>query len=151
MSQHPHIGAALRYVRHTLRLKIEMVAQDARCTPSNLSRIENGRQNPSIPLLQNLATALQTPVSRLFSLIEAPPASLDPALPDTTTLGDREWLELRQRLEMLSPTRREQAMQTLYFLYHEQLQEQHSQGANTPVRDANAIHEALASARRQVA
>ncbi len=151
MSQHPHIGAALRYVRHTLRLKIEMVAQDARCTPSNLSRIENGRQNPSIPLLQNLAKALQTPVSRLFTLIEAPPASLDPSVPDTATLGDREWLELRQRLEMLSPERREKAMQTLYFLYHEQLQDQHAEGGGSPQRDPAAMHEALASARRKVA
>lgn len=117
----PHIGAALRYVRHTLRLKIELVAQDAGCAPSNLSRIENGRQQPSVPLLQALAQALGTPVSELYALVEAEanptksPSSAEPVL------NARDWIDLRRKLEAISPTRREELLSHLEALHEAQL------------------------------
>ena len=118
-----HIGAALRYVRHTLRLKIELVAQEAGCAPSNLSRIENGRQRPSVPLLEALARALHTSVSELYGLVEAgvPPAAGANTL--HTPFSSRDWLEIRRRLDALATERRRQVLEFLDHAYEAQLRE----------------------------
>lgn len=120
----PHIGAALRYVRHTLRLKIELVAQDAGCAPSNLSRIENGRQQPSVPLLQALAQALDTPVSELYALVEADAqargAQESGNDAKTPALQARDWIEARRKLEGLSASRRRELLDHLDALHEAQ-------------------------------
>jgi len=119
MTKIMHIGEAIRYVRTTLRLKIEMVAQEAGCAPSNLSRIENGRQRPSITLLEALARALQTPVSELYQLLEMH-ANTAQTINVSSALAQREWLQLRQDLTTLSSERRERLQALLAHLLSEQ-------------------------------
>ncbi len=116
-----HIGAAIRHTRETLRLKLEMVALDAGFDPGNLSRIETGRQNPSVPRLEAIARAMEVTVADLYALVE-PPRTLGETTAAAPTnargrsLEQSEWVQLRRAYECLDGNRRQLAMEFLQML-----------------------------------
>ena len=62
----PHIGKKLRLARRGQQLSLRELAQMAEVSPSLLSKIENGKANPSVRTLHSLAEALSVPVQHLF-------------------------------------------------------------------------------------
>jgi transcriptional regulator with XRE-family HTH domain len=69
-----HIGTAIRHTRERLGLKLEAVAIEAGFDAGNLSRIETGKQKPSIPRLEGIARAMNVRVADLYTLVEPLPA-----------------------------------------------------------------------------
>ena len=63
----PHIGEKLRAARRAQQLSLRELAERAEVSPSMLSKIENGKANPSVRTLHSLSEALSVPVHRLFS------------------------------------------------------------------------------------
>jgi len=61
------IGDRLRAVRTRRRLSLRELADLANVSASLLSQIENGKANPSVESLYNIAAALEIPVSDFFS------------------------------------------------------------------------------------
>lgn len=64
------IGSAIRQMRERLGLKLEAIAMEAGTDPGNLSRIETGKQKPSIPRLESIARAMNVGVTDLYALVE---------------------------------------------------------------------------------
>jgi transcriptional regulator with XRE-family HTH domain len=62
----PRIGAKIRHTRLLKGLTLRSLAVTAQCSESLLSKIENGRANPSLNMVHRIASALGTPVSGLF-------------------------------------------------------------------------------------
>jgi transcriptional regulator with XRE-family HTH domain len=60
------IGPKIRYTRLLKGLTLSQVAQAAGCSESLLSKIENGRANPSLKMVHRVASALRMPVAGLF-------------------------------------------------------------------------------------
>lgn len=69
------IGERLKAARTQRRLSLRELAQLASVSASLLSQIENGKANPSVESLYNIAAALGTPVTDLFLDAAAPPLS----------------------------------------------------------------------------
>ena len=61
------IGRRLRHYRQVQGLGLRALATRAGCSPSFLSRVENGSVNPSLSMLHNLVHALDTNISSLFA------------------------------------------------------------------------------------
>lgn len=61
-----NIGAKLRAARQQQKLSLRELAARAEVSPSLLSQIENGRANPSVMTLHNVATALDVPITFFF-------------------------------------------------------------------------------------
>ena len=53
------VGPDLRARRHRARMTLSQVAQRARIASETLSRIENGRTNPSVATVQSILRALE--------------------------------------------------------------------------------------------
>lgn len=70
------VGRNLRRLRLERGLTQEALAHDADIAPSFISQIENGRRSPTVTLLQDLATALRTPIVEFFSDAKAVPRGL---------------------------------------------------------------------------
>lgn len=64
------LGAAIRKTRVDLGLKLEAVAMEAGFDAGNLSRIETGKQNPSMDRLEDIARALGVSVADLYLAAE---------------------------------------------------------------------------------
>ena len=60
------VGIKLRLARQTKGLTLKELAHRAQCSESLLSKVENGRALPSLPLLHRLVRVLQTNISWLF-------------------------------------------------------------------------------------
>ncbi|MFZ5910949.1 MAG: cupin domain-containing protein [Chloroflexota bacterium] len=60
------VGARLRLMRANTGLSIRALAERSGLNVNTLSLIENGRTSPSVSTLQQLAQALQQPVTRFF-------------------------------------------------------------------------------------
>ena len=60
------IGRRLRFLREQQRLTLAELGDKVGCTASHLSTIENGRREPRLRLLHDLASALAVPVSELL-------------------------------------------------------------------------------------
>jgi transcriptional regulator with XRE-family HTH domain len=60
------IGVKLRAARREQKLSLRELADRAEVSPSLLSQIENGRTNPSVLTLHNIATALDVPITYFF-------------------------------------------------------------------------------------
>lgn len=121
-----HIGSAIRHTRETLRLKLEMVALDAGFDPGNLSRIETGRQNPSIPRLEAIAKAMDVSVADLYALVEPPRSFISvSSVPNCRgkSLDNSEWVQIRRSYHALDPRRRQLAIEFLQLLQRMQDQE----------------------------
>ncbi|MCI0708676.1 MAG: cupin domain-containing protein [Chloroflexi bacterium] len=61
-----NIGARLRAARRKQKLSLRVLASRADVSPSLLSQIENGRANPSVMTLHNVASALAVPITFFF-------------------------------------------------------------------------------------
>lgn len=68
-----NIGAKFRAARQKLKLSLRELAARADVSPSLLSQIENGRANPSVMTLYNVAEALSVPITYFFPDSENPP------------------------------------------------------------------------------
>ncbi|EKV32021.1 Transcriptional regulator, MerR family [Caenispirillum salinarum AK4] len=64
------IGLQVRELRNRLGMTVVDLARQADLSPGMLSKIENGQTSPSLSTLQNLARALNTPVTALFRKFE---------------------------------------------------------------------------------
>ncbi len=64
------IGARIRDLRPALHLSVAHLASAAAISSGMLSKIENGQISPSLSTLQALATALNVPITNLFSAFE---------------------------------------------------------------------------------
>src|SRR5262245_63483162 len=62
----PRIGPKIRHTRLLKGLTLRDLADAAQCSESLLSKIENGRANPSLKMIHRIASALGTPVAGLF-------------------------------------------------------------------------------------
>src|SRR5260370_33770182 len=60
------VGTKIRHTRLLHSMTLKQLADAAKCSESVLSKIENGRANPSLKMVQRVATALGVTVSRLF-------------------------------------------------------------------------------------
>ena len=61
-----HIGEKLRAARFRQRLSLRELAEKAEVSPSLLSKIENGKANPSVRSLHSIAEALLLPINYFF-------------------------------------------------------------------------------------
>ena len=62
----PRIGPKIKHTRLLKGLTLRDLADAAGCSESLLSKIENGRANPSLKMIHRIASALGTPVAGLF-------------------------------------------------------------------------------------
>ena len=62
------LGARLKEIRKARRLTQEALAEQVDLTPQYLSRLEGGRQSPSVETIANLAEALHVDLRELFDL-----------------------------------------------------------------------------------
>lgn len=65
-----HVGARLRVLRSERGLSIRLLAERSDLSVNTLSLIENGRTSPSVGTLQQVARALQVPISAFFDIEE---------------------------------------------------------------------------------
>lgn len=137
-----HIGAAIRQVRETFKLKIEMVAADAGFDAGNLSRIENGHQNPSVPRLEAIARAMGVTVADIYSLKERPRW----LVPKTQTLKEEavgylgDWNRVERYFEELDDRHRRLALDMMEALRRSQWEEEiarNAAGAATSKHDGH--------------
>lgn len=61
-----YLGVRLRHRRMTKGLRLKDVAEDADCSESMISKIENGLAVPSLKVLYRIAEALELTVGQLF-------------------------------------------------------------------------------------
>lgn len=61
-----HIGEKLRIARRGQQLSLRELAEKAEVSPSLLSKIENGKANPSVRSIHSIAEALSLPVNYFF-------------------------------------------------------------------------------------
>jgi XRE family transcriptional regulator, regulator of sulfur utilization len=95
------IGGGIRARRHTAGHTLEELASRSGLSKTILSRIENGRGNPSVETLFRIARALGLPLSALLEDGEPPAARRIPARSGTPLLGDSgmsAWLILSERV-----------------------------------------------------
>lgn len=69
------VGSSLRRLRETKGLTIRALAESSSLSVNTLSLIENGKTSPSVGTLQQLAIALQVPITSFFET-ELPKTSL---------------------------------------------------------------------------
>ena len=68
MSQSSHeLGRRLKHMRRSAGLSLNVLAQRAGCSESAISKIENGKGNPSLNLLHRLTQALDISIGHLFA------------------------------------------------------------------------------------
>jgi transcriptional regulator with XRE-family HTH domain len=61
-----NFGLRLKHARQLKGLKLDEVAEKAGCSISMVSKIENGKVNPTIPMLQRMARALDLTIGALM-------------------------------------------------------------------------------------
>jgi len=66
------IGMRLRYLRTLKRLRLNELAKLVGCSPSLLSKVENGKAHPSFKILRKLVNALDSDLAFLFFMDAAP-------------------------------------------------------------------------------
>lgn len=67
------IGGRLRHLRQLRGMGLRELAKAAGCSPSFLSRVENGVVSPSLSTLHSIVTALDTNIAELFAEETAEP------------------------------------------------------------------------------
>ena len=113
------IGHAINAIRKRKHLKLDAVAYDAGTDTGYLSRIENDGRKPSLKMLEQIAAALDTPVSSIFALAEGRgetaeiPAGFGDDESDAQAV---DLVQLRQIYRSLIPTNRRIAVELLRAL-----------------------------------
>lgn len=64
------LGVKLKLARQTKGLTLKELARRSQCSESLLSKVENGRALPSLPLVHRLVRVLETNISWLFEEVE---------------------------------------------------------------------------------
>lgn len=64
------LGTRLRLARKTKGLTLKALAERSQCSESLLSKVENGRALPSLPLVHRLVHVLETNISWLFEEVD---------------------------------------------------------------------------------
>ncbi|RWK67074.1 MAG: helix-turn-helix domain-containing protein, partial [Mesorhizobium sp.] len=64
------LGTRLRLARQTRGMTLKALATAANCSESLLSKIENGKASPSLPMLHRLVEALETNIGWMFEQID---------------------------------------------------------------------------------
>lgn len=113
------IGQAINAIRKRKRLKLDAVAYVAGTNTGHLSKIENDTGKPSLKMLEQIAAALDTPVSSIFALAEG--RGEKAKLPDDFNEDDTgdhaaEMQQLRRSFRELSPANRRIAVELLKVL-----------------------------------
>jgi len=113
------IGQAINAIRKRKQLKLDAVAYIAGTNTGHLSKIENDAGKPSLKMLEQIAAALETPVSAIFALAEG--RGEKARLPDEFTEDDTgdhaaELAQLRRSFRELSPANRRIAVELLKAL-----------------------------------
>lgn len=116
---HMDIGQAINAIRKRKHLKLDAVAYDAGTDTGYLSRIENDGRKPSLKMLEQIAAALDTPVSSIFALAEGRGESA--AIPDDFVDSGTDdvavdLVQLRQIFRSLTPANRRIAVELLRAL-----------------------------------
>lgn len=134
-----HIGAAIRQVRETFRLKIEMVAADAGFDAGNLSRIETGRQNPSVPRLEAIARAMDVTVADLYSLVERPRwwVPKGKVLQEHPVGYAGDWARLQRHFQHLDERHRRLALEMIEALERSQWEEEVARQTLQPMKSSS--------------
>lgn len=73
-----HFGLALQQIRHSTGLSQEALAERAGIDRSYTSLLEQGKRQPSIKILFQLADALNVPVSDFIKILERDCPHLEP-------------------------------------------------------------------------
>ncbi|KHJ54475.1 transcriptional regulator [Aureimonas altamirensis] len=60
------LGTRLRHTRQMRGMTLKAVAAAAQCSESLLSKVENGKASPSLPMLHRLVEVLGTNIGRMF-------------------------------------------------------------------------------------
>lgn len=113
------IGQAINAIRKRKHLKLDAVAYDAGTDTGYLSRIENDGRKPSLKMLEQIAAALDTPVSSILALAEGRGESAE--IPADFSEGETDSLavdlvQLRQSFRALTPVNRRIAVELLKAL-----------------------------------
>ncbi len=113
------IGQAINAIRKRKHLKLDAVAYDAGTDTGYLSRIENDGRKPSLKMLEQIAAALDTPVSSIFALAEGRGESAE--IPADFSEGEIDGLavdlvQLRQSFRALTTANRRIAVELLKAL-----------------------------------
>lgn len=96
----PHVGRAIRALRHGKGMTLQDLATAAGVSVGMLSQIERDLANPSLRILSQLRTALGAPISALFE----EPRPIPQDAPFVRRAGNRPWLDLGYlKKELLSP------------------------------------------------
>ncbi len=64
------LGVRLKLARQTKGMTLKGLAVSAGCSESLLSKIENGKASPSLPMLHRLVEALGTNIGRMFEEVD---------------------------------------------------------------------------------
>src|SRR5215212_2877895 len=64
------LGTRLRLARHTRGMTLRTLAAAANCSESLLSKIENGKASPSLPMLHRLVEVLGINIGWMFEEID---------------------------------------------------------------------------------
>lgn len=113
------IGQAINAIRTRKRLKLDAVASVANTNTGYLSRIENDNGKPSLLMLEQIAMALDTPVSSIFALAEGrgETAEVPAGFGDESAASQAvDLVQLRKVFRSLTPTNRRIAVELLKAL-----------------------------------
>ncbi len=86
------LGIKLKLARQTKGLTLKQLAEQSDCSESLLSRVENGKSLPSLPLVHRLVRVLETNVAWLFE-------EADPEETPICRVGKRPVITLDQQLD----------------------------------------------------
>lgn len=64
------LGVRLKLARQTKGMTLKSLAEAAGCSESLLSKIENGKASPSLPMLHRLVETLETNIGRMFDEVD---------------------------------------------------------------------------------
>jgi transcriptional regulator with XRE-family HTH domain len=113
------IGQAINAIRKRKHLKLDAVAYDAGTDTGYLSRIENDGRKPSLKMLEQIAAAIDTPVSSIFALAEGrgESAEIPPGFGDSEAEAQAvDLVQLRQSFRALTTSNRRIAVELLKAL-----------------------------------
>ena len=103
----PHIGEKLRAARLRQRLSLRELAEMAEVSPSLLSKVENGKANPSVRSLYSIADALSLPVNYFFPEADEDGAEIeaeDKPAPDSVSNTPAHRLQAAQAAKLIGGT-----------------------------------------------
>ena len=73
MKAQEQLGMRIRFLRHQRRWSQEDLALNANINKNYISDLENGRRNPSLEILERIATTFGITLAELFKGVESIP------------------------------------------------------------------------------